>query len=111
VIRAGDLSPGDRADLRPGARRFCGASHRLARRVKALVPLDDGWSGEQVAAALLVDDATVRRRHALFLEDVLKAHCALKAPAESSARRQGRGLTIRPHSIRGLNPKDFRPLP
>jgi hypothetical protein len=100
VIRAGDLSPEDRADLRPGARRFCGASHRLARRVKALAPLDDGWSGERVVAALLVDDATVRRRHALFLEDVLKAHRAL---LEGSPRFKSDGGVISPQRQAGAS--------
>ena len=71
MIRSGYLSPEDRADLialvRDGS-----AAHRLARRANALVLLDDGWSCEQVAAALFVDDDTVRRWHALFLEDGLE---------------------------------------
>ena len=37
-----------------------------------MVLLDDGWSCERVAAALLVDDETVRRWHQLFLEDGLE---------------------------------------
>lgn len=48
------------------------AAHRLARRANALVLLDDGWSCERVAAALFLDDDTIRRWHGLFLEDGLE---------------------------------------
>ena len=68
MIRAGYLSADERADLIAVARDGS-AAHRLARRANALVLLDDGWSCERVAAALFVDDETVRRWHQLFLED------------------------------------------
>ena len=71
MIRAGYLSPEDRADLIALARDGS-AAHRLARRANALVLLDDGWSCEQIAAVLFVDDDTVRRWHSLFLEDGLE---------------------------------------
>src|SRR4249920_258853 len=71
MIRAGYLSPRDRADLIALARDGS-AAHRLARRANALVLLDDGWSCERVAAALFLDDDTIRRWHALFLEDGLE---------------------------------------
>jgi transposase len=71
MIRSGYLSAEDRADLIELARDGS-AAHRLARRANALVLLDDGWSCERVAAALFVDDATIRRWHALFLEDGLE---------------------------------------
>jgi transposase len=71
MIRAGYLSPQDRADLIALARDGS-AAHRLARRANALVLLDDGWSCERVAAALFLDDDTIRRWHALFLEDGLE---------------------------------------
>lgn len=45
---------------------------RGSRGANALVLLDDGWSCEQVAAALFVDDDTVRRWQALFLEGGLE---------------------------------------
>lgn len=67
MIRAGYLSPEDHADLIALA-RYGSAAHRLARRANALVLLDDGWSCEQVAAVLFVDDDTVRRWHSLFFE-------------------------------------------
>src|SRR3974390_3829261 len=71
MIRGGYLSAEDRADLIALARDGS-AAHRLARRANALVLLDDGWSCERVAAALFVDDETVRRWHQLFLEDGLE---------------------------------------
>lgn len=71
MIRGGYLSPEDRADLIALARDGS-AAHRLARRANALVLLDDGWSCERVAAALFLDDDTIRRWHALFLEDGLE---------------------------------------
>jgi transposase len=71
MIRAGYLSPEDRADLIALARDGS-AAHRLARRANALVLLDDGWSCERVAAALFLDDDTIRRWHGLFLEDGLE---------------------------------------
>ena len=71
MIRAGYLSPEDRAELIALARDGS-AAHRLARRANALVLLDDGWSCDRVAAALFVDDETVRRWHRLFVEDGLE---------------------------------------
>jgi transposase len=41
----------------------------LARRANTLVLLDSGWSCEQVAAALFMDDDTIRQWHSLFVED------------------------------------------
>ena len=66
MIRAHFLSPEDRADLIALARNGS-AAHRLARRANALVLLDDGWSCENVARALLLDDDTIRRWHGLFV--------------------------------------------
>ena len=71
MIRDGYLSPEDRADLIAVAREGF-AAHRLARRANALVLLHDGWSCERVAAALFLDDDTIRRWRALFLEDGLE---------------------------------------
>src|SRR3974377_2612681 len=71
MIRAGYLSPEDRPALIAVARDGS-AAHRLARRANALVLLDDGWSCDRVAAALFLDDDTIRRWHALFLEDGLE---------------------------------------
>ena len=68
MIRGGCLSAEDRAELIALARDGS-AAHRLARRANALVVLDDGWSCERVAAALFVDDETVRRWRRLFMED------------------------------------------
>ena len=71
MICAGFLSPVDRADLTALARDGS-AAHRLARRANALVLLDSGWSCEEVAGALLLDDDTIRRWHGLFIEDGLE---------------------------------------
>jgi transposase len=71
MIRAGFLSPEDRADLIDLARDGS-AAHRLSRRANALVLLDDGMSCEAVAKVLLLDDDTVRRWHGLFLEEGLE---------------------------------------
>jgi len=67
-MASGFLSSEDRADLIALARDGS-AAHRLARRANALVLLDSGWSCEQVAAALFVDDDTIRQWHSLFAED------------------------------------------
>jgi transposase len=70
MIRAGYLSPEDRADLIALARDGS-AAHRLGRRANALVLLDDGWSCEQIAKVLFVDDDTIRSWFRLYEEDGL----------------------------------------
>lgn len=40
--------------------------HRVARRANAMVLLHEGWSFEQVARALLMDDSTIRVWHAEY---------------------------------------------
>ncbi len=72
MIRAGYLSAEDPADLIVLARDGS-AVHRLARRANALMLLDDGWSCEQAAAALFLDDDTIRRWHVLFFKDGLES--------------------------------------
>src|SRR5450759_369188 len=76
MIRANFLSPEDRADLIDLARNGS-AAHRLARRANALVLLDDGWSCENVARALLLDDDTIRGWHGLFVAEGLDTVAAL----------------------------------
>ena len=56
MISPGFLCPADRADLIALAKDGS-AVHRLARRANALVLLDVGYSFEQVADVLLLDDA------------------------------------------------------
>src|ERR1035441_4202954 len=63
--RAGFLCEEDRAKLIALARDGSAAS-RVTRRANALVLLDDGWSCRDVAAALLLDDDTVRNWRKLF---------------------------------------------
>ena len=78
MIRAGFLSPEDRADLIALARDGS-AAHRLARRANALVLLDDGWSCENVARALLLDDDTIRGWHGLFVSKGLEGLARFEA--------------------------------
>ena len=65
MIRGGFLSAEDRRAL-TGLARDGLAEHRVARRANAIVLLDQGWSCERVAAALLLDDDTVRDWHRSF---------------------------------------------
>lgn len=41
---------------------------RLCDRIKSILLLDGGWSYEQVAYALLLDDDTIRRYNKTYLE-------------------------------------------
>ena len=59
MIRGGFLSANDRRALIRLARDGL-AEHRVARRANAVILLDEGWSCERVAEALLLDDDTVR---------------------------------------------------
>ena len=83
MIRRNFLSLEDRADLIALARDGS-CAHRLARRANALVLLDDGWSCSRVASALFLDDDTIRRWHALFLEDGLEGLTRFDAGGSSS---------------------------
>ena len=65
MIRGGFLSEEDRNKLIALARDGSAAS-RLTRRANALVLLDDGWSCQEVADALLLNDDTIRGWHKLF---------------------------------------------
>src|ERR1700747_286980 len=65
MIRGGFLSAEDRRDLIALARDGSGGA-RLTRRANALVLLDDGWSCQEVATALLLNDDTIRNWHKLF---------------------------------------------
>src|ERR1700741_5680561 len=65
MIRGGFLTEEDRNKLIALARDGSVAS-RVTRRANALVLLDDGWSCQEVAAALLLNDDTIRDWHKLF---------------------------------------------
>ena len=65
MIRGGFLSAEDRSQLIALTRDGSAAS-RLTRRANALVLLDDGWSCQEVADALLLNDDTIRGWHKLF---------------------------------------------
>jgi tetratricopeptide (TPR) repeat protein len=65
MIRGGFLSAEDRGKLVALARDGSAAS-RVTRRANAVALLDDGWSCQEVAQALFVNDDTVRDWHKLF---------------------------------------------
>src|SRR5580704_11861080 len=65
MIGAGFLRAEDRSHLMALARAGSAPS-RLTRRANALVLLDDGWSCQEVADALLLNDDTIRGWHKLF---------------------------------------------
>ena len=65
MIRGGFLGEEDRNQLIALARDGSAAS-RMTRRANALVLLDDGWSCQEVADALLLNDDTIRDWHRLF---------------------------------------------
>jgi len=65
MIEGHFLGEEDRAKLIALARDGLAVS-RVTRRANALVLLDDGWSCRDVAAALLLDDDTVRNWRKLF---------------------------------------------
>jgi transposase len=65
MVQCGFLSEEDRQALTALARDGSSPS-RVTRRANALVLLDAGWSCRQVAAALLLDDDTVRGWRKLF---------------------------------------------
>jgi transposase len=65
MIRGGFLSKEDRGKLIALVRDGSAAS-RVTRRANALVLLDNGWSCQEVAAALLLNDDTIRGWHKLF---------------------------------------------
>lgn len=68
MIRAGFLDAEAKRDLIELARDGT-AEHRLARRANALVLLDEGWSCQRVATALLLDGDTIRTWYRLYEED------------------------------------------
>jgi transposase len=65
MIRGRFLSEDDRNKLIALARDGSAVS-RVTRRANALVLLDDGWSAQEVAAALLLNDDTIRGWFKLF---------------------------------------------
>src|ERR1700746_2102843 len=67
MIRGGFLSAEDRGKLVALARDGS-APARVTRGANAVVLFDDGWSAQEVADALLMDDDTIRGWHKLFEE-------------------------------------------
>src|ERR1700691_2761301 len=65
MIRGGFLTEEDRGKLVALVRDGSAVS-RVTRRANALVLLDEGWSCQEVAEALLLNDDTIRGWHKLF---------------------------------------------
>src|ERR1700747_2158148 len=65
MIRGGFLSAED-SDKLVALARDGSAPARVTRRANAVVLLDGGWSAQQVADALLMNDDTIRDWHKLF---------------------------------------------
>ena len=72
MIRGGFLNAEGRAYLEAVVRRPS-EKHGVARRANAILLLDDGWSCEDVARALYLDDDTVRGWHKAFTTDGVAA--------------------------------------
>ena len=70
MIRKGFLTGAERLELRALARNGLGEV-RVAGRANAIVLLNEGWSCEDVAEALLMDDDTVRSWHKLYEKEGL----------------------------------------
>ena len=71
MIRRGFLSASEREALSKIARDGL-EEHRIARRANAMVLLDQGWSCSRVAAALLLDDDTIRQWYGTYEEEGLE---------------------------------------
>ena len=72
MIRGGFLNEEGRAYLQAVVARPS-EKHGVARRANAVLLLDDGWSCEDVARALYLDDDTVRSWHKAFTTDGMQA--------------------------------------
>ena len=90
MIRGGFLSNAERLELRALARDGLSEA-RASRRANAIILLDKGWSCQEVADALLIDDDTVRAWHRLYREhgltglvvfDIGGSHSRLSAEQE-----------------------------
>jgi len=94
MIRAGILSPADRASL-VTLMRDGSAEHRLTRRANAMLLLDDGWSCEEVARALYLDDDTVRGWAKRYGEGGVKALTRFESGGSASHLSQTQEDTLK----------------
>jgi transposase len=93
MIRPEFLSAAERKELVSLARNGS-ASHRVARRANAIVLLNDGWSCDQVAKALLLDDDTVRGWFKSYNEHGLKAITTFRHGGSESCLTQAQELEL-----------------
>ncbi len=108
MIRGGFLSANDRRALIRLARDGL-EEHRVARRANAIVLLDQGWSCERVAEALLLDDDTVRDWHRAFERGGIEALKSFGHEGGSSRLTDEQAMALadwvdahRPRSIRKI---------
>src|SRR6202795_2010338 len=92
MIRGGFLGEEDRNQLIALARDGSAAS-RMTRRANALVLLDDGWSCQEVADALLLNDDTIRDWHGLFEQRGIAGLTSFRPIARISIRSSGYGAS------------------
>src|SRR5215475_11776086 len=115
MIRGGFLSAEDRRTLIALARDGSAAS-RLTRRANALVLLDDGWSCQEVADALLLNDDTIRNWHKLFeqrgIEGLELFDCRTGRRFESLCRRDAAALDASGRRLyhAGIRPRLRKPF-
>ncbi len=83
MIRPGFLSNAERDELRALARDGL-SEGRIVRRANAIVLLNDGWSCQEVAAALLIDDDSVRAWHKLYAKHGLTGLVVFHHPGSQS---------------------------
>ena len=108
MIRGGFLSVTDRRALIRLARDGL-AEHRIARRANAIILLDQGWSCERVAEALLLDDDTVRDWRRAFERGGIEALKSFGHEGASSRLTDEQAIALgdwvdacRPRSIRKI---------
>jgi transposase len=108
MIRGGFLSANDRRALIRLARDGL-AEHRVARRANAIILLDEGWSCERVAEALLLDDDTVRDWRRAFERGGIEALKSFGHEGASSRLTDEQAIALadwvdacRPRSIRKI---------
>src|SRR5664279_4523851 len=110
MMQSGFLNEKDRKALTALARD--GSSRcRVSRRANALVLLDKGWSCQQVADALLLDDDTIRGWRKLFEQRGMRRHHQLRCGRErklSGCKAGGRFEGVGSRCTAAFDPSDRR---
>ena len=104
VIRGGFLSADDRRVL-TGLARDGLAEHRVGRRANAIVLLDQSWNWERVAAALLLDDDTVRDWYRAYEQGGVAGLKSFGHEGSSGHLKQRAGKSVERVGRRPLSPQ------